>query len=97
MRNQICLVFSKLIITKYSDLIEWYIDIEERLAYEEYEDINQTFSIQQNDALYKKINSSNIQRTLTLINTNMMKCPKTDGLDQILENINIELDNNRRG
>jgi len=27
----------------------------------------------------------------------MMKCPKTDGLDQILENINIELDNDRRG
>jgi len=47
--------------------------------------------------LYKKINSSNIQRTLMLINTNMMKCAKTDGLDQILENINIELDNDRRG
>lgn len=26
-----------------------------------------------------------------------MKCPKTDGLEQILENINIELDNDRRG
>ena len=84
-------------LKKYSSLIEWYIDIEERLAFEEYEDINQTFSIQQNKQLYKKINSSNIQRTLTLINTNMMKCPKTDGLEQIMENINIELDNDRRG
>jgi hypothetical protein len=27
----------------------------------------------------------------------MMKCPKTDGLNQILENINIGLDNDRRG
>lgn len=26
-----------------------------------------------------------------------MKCPKTDGLEQILENINVELDNDRRG
>jgi hypothetical protein len=27
----------------------------------------------------------------------MMKIPKTDGLEQILENINTELDNDRRG
>jgi class 3 adenylate cyclase len=27
----------------------------------------------------------------------MMKIPKTDFLEQILENINIELDNDRRG
>lgn len=97
LRNQVSVICSKLVLKKYSSLIEWYIDIEERLAFEEYEDINQTFSIQQNKQLYKKINSSNIQRTLTLINTNMMKCPKTDGLEQILENINIELDNDRRG
>ena len=32
-----------------------------------------------------------------MINTNMMKIPKTDGLEQILENINTELDNDRRG
>jgi len=97
LRNYCCTVGSKLVIRKYSDLMEWYIDIEERLAFEEYEDINQTFSIQQYKPLYKKINSSNIQRTLTLINTNMMKIPKTDGLEQILESINIELDNDRRG
>jgi magnesium-transporting ATPase (P-type) len=97
LRNQVSNICSNLVIKKYSSMIEWYIDIEERLAFEEYEDINQTFSIQQNKQLYKKINSSNIQRTLTLINTNMMKCPKTDGLEQILENINIELDNDRRG
>jgi hypothetical protein len=48
------------VFRKYADLIEWYIDIEERLAFEEYEDINQTFSIQQFKPLYKKINSSNI-------------------------------------
>ena len=27
----------------------------------------------------------------------MMKCPKTDGLEQILDKINTELDNDRRG
>lgn len=48
LRNQVSIICSKLVLKKYSSLIEWYIDIEERLAYEEYEDINQTFSIQQN-------------------------------------------------
>jgi len=27
----------------------------------------------------------------------MMKCPKTDGLESILDKINIELDNDMRG
>jgi len=27
----------------------------------------------------------------------MMKCPKTDGLENILDKINIELDNDMRG
>jgi hypothetical protein len=31
---------SKLVFKRYSELTEWYIDIEERLAFEEYEDIN---------------------------------------------------------
>jgi len=31
---------SKLVIRKYADLLDWYRDIEERLAFEEYEDIN---------------------------------------------------------
>jgi len=39
-RNNLCHVLSKLVLRKYADLIEWYIDIEERLAFEEYEDIN---------------------------------------------------------
>jgi hypothetical protein len=97
LRNQFSTLMSKLVIRRYADLVDWYTDIEERLAFEEYEDINQTFSIHQFKPLYQKINSSNIQRTLTLINTNMMKIPKTDGLEQILENINTELDNDRRG
>ena len=97
LRNQVATLLSKLVIRRYADLVDWYTDIEERLAFEEYEDINQTFSIHQFKPLYQKINSSNIQRTLTLINTNMMKIPKTDGLEQILENINTELDNDRRG
>ena len=37
---------SKLIIRNYADLLEWYTEVEERLSYEEYEDPNQTFSIQ---------------------------------------------------
>ena len=81
LRNQVATLLSKLVIRRYADLVDWYTDIEERLAFEEYEDINQTFSIHQFKPLYQKINSSNIQRTLTLINTNMMKIPKTDGLE----------------
>lgn len=34
---------------------------------------------------------------MRLININMMKCPKTDGLENILDKINIELDNDMRG
>lgn len=47
--------------------------------------------------LFQKINSATIQNTLKLINTNMMKCPKTDGLESILDKINTELDNDMRG
>ena len=72
-------------------------DLEERLSFEEYEDPNQTFSISQYPPLYQKINSATIQNTLRLINTNMMKCPKTDGLESILDKINTELDNDMRG
>ena len=88
---------SKLIISKYSDLLEWYTEVEERLSYEEYEDPNQTFSIQMYEPLYRKINSATIKNTLKLINTNMMKCPKTDGIENIIDRINIELDNEMKG
>jgi hypothetical protein len=81
LRNTIVDVLSKLVVKRYSDLLDWYADVEERLSFEEYEDPNQTFTIQQYPPLYKKINSSTIKNTLKLINTNMMKCPKTDGLE----------------
>ena len=81
LKIQVSGIMSKLVMKKYADLLDWYLDIEERLSFEEYEDIDQTFSIHQFKPLYQKINSSNIQRTLTLINTNMMKIPKTDGLE----------------
>jgi hypothetical protein len=97
LRNTLVEVFSKLVIGRYAELLDFYADVEERLTYEEYEDPNQTFTIQQYQPLYQKINSSNIQNTLKLINTNMMKCPKTDGLENILDKINIELDNDMRG
>jgi hypothetical protein len=45
LRNQVSTLLSKLVIRRYADLVDWYTDIEERLAFEEYEDINQTFSI----------------------------------------------------
>ena len=32
-----------------------------------------------------------------MINTNMMKCPKTDGIEQILDKINTVLDIDMRG
>jgi len=40
LRNFICMVCSKLVFSRFANLIDWYIDIEERLAFEEYEDIN---------------------------------------------------------
>ena len=65
-------------------------EVEERLIYESYEDPNQTFKIAQYPPLYQKINSATIQNTLRLINRNMMKCPRSDGLEQILDKINTE-------
>jgi hypothetical protein len=47
--------------------------------------------------LFQKINSATIQNTLRLINTNMVKVPKTEGLEGILDKINTELDNDMRG
>ena len=81
LRNSIVDVFSKLVIRRYADLLDWYSDLEDRLTFEEYEDPNQTFTIQHYPSLYRKINSATIQNTLKLINANMMKCPKTDGLE----------------
>ena len=49
------------------------------------------------EPLYRKINSATIKNTLYLINTNMMKCPKTDGIENIIDRINIELDNEMKG
>ena len=96
-RNAIINVASKLVLKRYANLLNWYTNVEERLSFEEYEDPNQTFTIQQYQPLYQKINSATIQNTLRLINTNMMKCPKSDGLENILDKINIELDNDMRG
>ena len=63
---------------RYADLHDWYADIEDRLSFEEYESPDQSFSISQFPPLFSKINSATIQNTLRLINTNMMKVPKTD-------------------
>jgi hypothetical protein len=43
---------SKLVFKRYSNLLDWYADVEERLSFEEYEDPNQTFTIQQYPPLY---------------------------------------------
>jgi hypothetical protein len=81
LRNTIVEVLSKLVLRRYADLLDWYADVEERLSYEEYEDPEQTFTIQNYPPLHRKINSATIKNTLKLINTNMMKCPKTEGLE----------------
>ena len=45
LRNHVTEVFSKIIIPKYANLLEFYAMVEEKLSFEEYEDPNQTFSI----------------------------------------------------
>lgn len=40
LRNTLSAIVQRLIIERYSSLIEWYVDLEERLSYEEYEDPN---------------------------------------------------------
>jgi hypothetical protein len=47
LRNSIVEVVAKLLLKRQADLLDWYMDIEEKLSYEEYEDANQVFSIQQ--------------------------------------------------
>lgn len=84
-------------IKRYANLLDWYLEVEERLAFEEFENINQIVSIHQHQPLYQRINSSNIERTLKLINKNMIKCTKSQELEQIIEKINSELDYTRRG
>ena len=60
LRNTMTEIISKLLIKRYSGLVEYYKDLEERLSFEEYEDPNQTFSISQYPPLYQKINSATI-------------------------------------
>jgi hypothetical protein len=52
LKIQVSGIMSKLVLKKYADLLDWYLDIEERLSFEEYEDIDQTFSIHQFKPLY---------------------------------------------
>ena len=96
LKNIVIDVCYKLVIRKFADLSDWYADIQEKLSFEEYEDPKQTFSITQFGPLFAHINSSNIRRTLRLINRNMMKVPKTEALEQILDKINTQLDYDRR-
>jgi len=60
LRNTVVEVTSKLIFKRYSSLLDWYSDVEDRLSFEEYEDPEQTFSINQFAPLYQKINSKTI-------------------------------------
>ena len=46
LRNYFASVLSLLLIKRYSNLANFYSDVEERLSYEQFEDPNQTFSIQ---------------------------------------------------
>jgi len=45
LRNMIVDVISKMGLSRYASLLDWYADVEDRLSYEEYEDPNQTFTI----------------------------------------------------
>jgi len=67
----------KLVFRSKADLLDWYTEIEGKLAFEEFENINQIFSISQFNPLYNKITNSTIERTLKLINKNMIKCTKS--------------------
>ena len=44
-RNKLTDVLSKLILPRYSKLLEWYRNVEDKLTFEEYEDPNQQFTI----------------------------------------------------
>ena len=52
LRNTVVEVLSKLLLKRYSNLLDWYADVEERLSFEEYEDPDQTFNISQFAPLY---------------------------------------------
>ena len=97
LRNFIQNVLRKLLYRSKADLLDWYAEIEGMLAFEEFENINQIFSISQYKPLYNSITNANIERTLKLINTNMIKCTKSQELNLIIDKINVQLDFNRRG
>lgn len=56
LKNTITQVISKICISKLNrdqvELNEWYIEVEDRLAFEQYEDANQFFSISQHPYLF---------------------------------------------
>ena len=45
LRNYIVDVGKKLVLRRKADLLDWYVEIEGKLAFEEFENINQIFSI----------------------------------------------------
>lgn len=77
LRNCLYDALKKILWRETADLLDWYAEIEGKLAYEEFENINQIFSISQFKPLYNKITNSTIERTLKLINRNMIKCTKS--------------------
>jgi len=64
LRNKVTMVFSKIILQQRSGLLKWYSEVEDRLSYEEYEDPNQCFYIEQYLPLYKKLKAVMIQKLL---------------------------------
>lgn len=71
--------------------------MENRLSFEEYEDPNQTFAVQQFDPLHQKVMHDFGNRQLRIINTNFMKCTKIEGLESIFDKINSVLGDSIKG
>mmetsp|Transcript_8785 Transcript_8785/g.13559 ORF Transcript_8785/g.13559 Transcript_8785/m.13559 type:complete len:98 (+) Transcript_8785:1316-1609(+) len=82
---QVQTVFRQLIDKRYSDMVQFYNNIEDRISFEMYEDEAQNFSVEHFVPLHKFIVAGVTQLNLQLVNSNMMKVSKEEELESVLD------------
>lgn len=88
LRNQVFDVFRKLSWLTTRKRFDFYVDIEDRLFLEEYEDPNHEFNLEAFEQDYIHIAKKQAQRKMNVINQNLMQLPRSEQLDAVIEKLN---------
>ena len=72
---------------------DWMLDIERVLSFEDYEKQNINFNVRECKTLWQEFLEDSIIGDLKLINSNLQRVPRVEGLDAAIDTINTEFIN----